>query len=164
MAYYGGAILQIGNSSASTISNSLIHHNTVALALGAGIRRQNGTFNLIQVTITDNTGGSGFSGEATSASNTIAWESLYPGFSIPPLSYACNIDNGGNAGPSIDPLFINPGIGRNYHLLSQSPAVDACLTGEPVDLENYPRPIGTGFNMGAYEKIQYPVHLPLILR
>lgn len=164
VAYYGGAILQIGNSSASTISNSLIHHNTVALALGAGIRRQNGTFNLIQVTITDNTGGSGFSGEATSASNTIAWESLYPGFSIPPLSYACNIDNGGNAGPSIDPLFINPGIGRNYHLLSQSPAVDACLTGEPVDLENYPRPIGTGFNMGAYEKIQYPVHLPLILR
>ena len=164
MAYYGGAIYQIGTSSASTISNSLIHHNTVALALGAGIRRHGGTFNLIQVTITDNTGGSGFSGEATSASNSIAWESLYPGFSTAPLSYACNIDNGAYAGPSIDPLFINPGVGRNYHLMSESPAVDACLTGEPVDLENYPRPIGADYNMGAFEKIGYPVYLPILLR
>jgi predicted outer membrane repeat protein len=164
MAYYGGAIFQIGTSSASTISNSLIHHNTVALALGAGIRRHGGTFNLIQVTITDNTGGSGFSGEATSASNSIAWESLYPGFSTAPLSYACNIDNGAYAGPSIDPLFINPGVGRNYHLMSESPAVDACLIGEPVDLENYPRPIGADYNMGAFEKIGYPVYLPILLR
>lgn len=164
MAYYGGAIYQTGSTSASTVSNSLIHHNTVSVALGAGIRKQNGTFNLIQVTITDNTGGSGFSGEATSASNTIAWEILYPGFSIAPLSYACNIDNGAFAGPSLDPLFMNPGVGRNYHLLSGSPAVDACLTGEPVDLENYLRPIGAGYNMGAFEKIAYPVYLPILLR
>ena len=166
VAYYGGAILQTGTSSASTISNSLIHHNTVALALGAGIRRQSnsGTFNLIHVTIADNTGGSGFSGEATSVSNSIAWESVYPGFSGAPLSFACNIDNGAYAGPSIDPLFINPGVGRNYHLRSGSPAVDACPTGEPVDLENYPRPIGAGYNMGAFEKIVYPIYLPILQR
>lgn len=164
VAYYGGAIFQTGTSSASTISNSLIHHNTVTLALGAGIRRSGGSFTLSHVTITDNSGGSGFSGEATSASNSIAWENLYPGFSTAPMSYACNIDNGAHAGPSMDPLFVNPGVGRNYHLQSGSPAVDACLTGAPVDLENYARPIGAGYNMGAFEKIGYPVYLPIILR
>jgi len=164
VAYYGGAIFQAGSTSGSTISNSLIHHNTVAYALGAGIRRAGGTFNLVHVTITDNSGGAGFSGQANSVSNTIAWESGVPGFTLPPLIYACNIDNGGNAGPALNPMFVNPGAGQNYHLQAGSPAVDACLTGEPVDLENYPRPMGAGYNMGAFENIEYPIYLPLILR
>jgi len=164
VAYYGGAIFQAGSTSGSTISNSLIHHNTVAYALGAGIRRAGGTFNLVHVTITDNSGGAGFSGQANSVSNTIAWESGVNGFTLPPLIYACNIDNGGNAGPALNPMFVNPGAGQNYHLQAGSPAVDACLTGEPVDLENYPRPMGAGYNMGAFENIEYPIYLPLILR
>lgn len=160
----GGAIFQTGSSSSSAITNSLIHHNSVAIAFGAGIRRSGGDFTLSHVTITDNSGGSGFSGIATSVSNTIAWESGVPGFTLPPLIYACNIDNGGNAGPALNPLFVNPGAGQNYHLQAGSPSVDACLTGEPVDLENYPRPLGAGYNMGAFEKIGYPIYLPLILR
>jgi hypothetical protein len=164
VAYSGGAIYQTGSLSSSTISNSLLHHNTVTYPLGAGIRRAGGTFNLVHVTITDNSGGAGFSGQADSVSNTIAWESGVNGFTLPPLSYACNIDNGGNAGPALNPMFVNPGAGQNYHLQAGSPAVDACLTGEPVDLENYPRPMGAGYNMGAFENIEYPIYLPLILR
>jgi len=160
----GGAIFQTGSSSSSTITNSLIHHNSVAIAFGAGIRKAGGTFNLVHVTITDNSGGASFSGQANSVSNTIAWESGVPGFTLPPLIYACNIDNGGNAGPALNPMFVNPGAGQNYHLQAGSPAVDACLTGEPVDLENYPRPMGAGYNMGAFENIEYPIYLPLILR
>jgi predicted outer membrane repeat protein len=163
-AYIGGAIYQTGSASSSYVNNTLIHHNSVANALGAGIRRSDGSFTLSHVTITDNSGGSGFSGTATSASNSIAWESIYPGFSTAPLSFACNIDNGAHAGPSIDPQFVSPGNAQNYHLLASSPAVDACHTGEPVDLENYPRPMGAGYNMGAFEKIGYPLYLPLILR
>jgi hypothetical protein len=163
-AYIGGAIYQTGSASSSYVNNTLIHHNSVANALGAGVRRSDGSFTLSHVTLTDNSGGSGFSGTATSASNSIAWESVYPGFSTAPLSFACNIDNGAHAGPSIDPQFVSPGNAQNYHLLANSPAVDACHTGEPVDLENYPRPIGAGYNMGAFEKIGYPLYLPLILR
>jgi hypothetical protein len=43
--------------------------------------------------------------------------------------------------------------GSDFHLLPQSPAVDAgTVTGAPpVDLEGNPRPVGAGVDMGAYE-------------
>ena len=163
-AYYGGAIFQTGSSSASTVSNSLLHHNSVTYALGAGIRRSAGNFTLSHVTITDNSGGAGFSGQATSASNTIAWESGIAGFTLPPLSYACNIDSGGNAGPNIDPLFVNPAAGQDYHLRSGSPAIDVCPTGGAVDIQNRPRPFGEGYDIGAYEFSGHTLYLPLLLR
>jgi hypothetical protein len=162
-AFYGGAIIQTGTSS-SSIDNSLIHHNTVSFALGAGIRNHAGDFTLNHVTITDNTGGSGFSGEATSVSNSIVWEIGVDGFSDVPQSYACNIDNGGNAGINVDPLFVNPGDGQNYHLQQGSPAIDACPTGLAYDLENRPRPIFARFDMGVYEFDRFTINLPLMLR
>ena len=55
-----------------------------------------------------------------------------------------------------DPLFILPAWGRtgDYHLQPGSPAIDAgTATGAPtVDLEGNPRPAGTGYDIGAYEK------------
>ncbi|MDD3948680.1 MAG: choice-of-anchor Q domain-containing protein [Anaerolineaceae bacterium] len=160
----GGAIYQLSGS--STISNSLIHHNVVSgLSSGAGItNKSSGTFILSSVTITDNSGGAGFLGEATSVDNSIAWENGYQGFSEIPLSYSCNIDSSSNAGNAVNPQFVNPGAGRDYHLQKTSPAVDVCAEGEWQDLENRQRPFGPGYDMGAYEFIEFTINLPLILR
>jgi hypothetical protein len=55
-----------------------------------------------------------------------------------------------NASPG--QLFLNP-AGNNYHLKPDSPAVDsgASLVDVPDDLEGNPRPLGGGFDIGAYE-------------
>ncbi|MBN1904552.1 MAG: hypothetical protein JW927_05590 [Deltaproteobacteria bacterium] len=150
-AYQGGAIYQTGVSASADVSNCLIHHNTVGVALGAGIRRSNGAFTITHTIIADNEGGSGFSGTATSATNNIAWGNSLAGFSTAPASYSCNIDDGGVAGINSDPLFISPGDGGNYHLQEGSPAINACDTGALTDLKNRPRPNGTKYDMGAYE-------------
>ena len=51
-----------------------------------------------------------------------------------------------------DPLFVNSSV-NNFHLQSDSPAID---NGSPInapnfDFENNNRPIGTGYDIGAYE-------------
>lgn len=53
---------------------------------------------------------------------------------------------------NMDPLFVNE-IGGNYRLEACSPAVDAgTTTGAPVeDLDENPRPVNAGIDMGAYE-------------
>lgn len=49
-------------------------------------------------------------------------------------------------------LFINPGTG-DFHLLENSPAVDAGKTVPDIvaDIEGQPRPVGDGYDIGAYE-------------
>jgi predicted outer membrane repeat protein len=154
-AVRGGAIYQTGSSATAQVTNSLIYSNTVSMEFGAGIRRENGTFSLQHVTFANNAGGSGFSGIASEVYNTIAWDNDgYPGFSAPPTTAACNIDDGNNAGVNLDPLFISPGT--NYNLLPSSPAIDACSTGLSTDLFGRNRPVGTGYDMGAYEWINLP--------
>ncbi|HPQ45328.1 MAG TPA: choice-of-anchor Q domain-containing protein [Syntrophales bacterium] len=159
----GGAVYQTGAGASADVSNCLIHHNTVAAAYGAGIRRENGAFIIKHTTIADNTGGAGFSGLASEAFNCIAWENPYLGFSMTPTVYGCNIDRGGVAGIDVDPKFTAPGDGEDYHLRGISPAIDAsCDTGLGVDLENRPRPNGTGFDIGAYEYYRDVVAMPWI--
>jgi hypothetical protein len=55
-----------------------------------------------------------------------------------------------------DPLFLSPSWGSkgDYHLQNGSPAIDkGTSNGAPsVDLEGKPRPQGSGFDIGAYEK------------
>ncbi|PTN33568.1 choice-of-anchor Q domain-containing protein [Desulfonatronum sp. SC1] len=151
-AYYGGAIYQTGVSASANVSNCLIHHNTVIHPLGAGIRRQNGDFTISHTTLADNVGGAGFSGVATSATNSIAWgNGGNLGFVSSPVHASCNIDNSGNAGANSDPLFVSPGAGQDYHLQAGSPAIDACSSGLSSDLDNLPRPIGSRYDMGPYE-------------
>ena len=165
-AQRGGAIYQTeaGGSASADVSNCLIHHNTAAVALGAGIRTASGDFSITHVTLADNIGGSGFSGQATEAYNSIAWgNDGYPGFATSPIVYDCNIDDGGNAGDNVDPKFTAPGDSANYHLRRTSPAINACATGLAIDLENRPRPNGTGFEMGAYEFYGYPAAMPWLM-
>ena len=84
------------------------------------------------------------------------------GFVISSLGYNCNIDQSGIVGSNIDPQFVDPGS-ADYHLLESSPAVDACTSGLPTDLEGTPRPLFDGYDMGAYE-FRYIALLPLVLR
>ncbi|MBN1372797.1 MAG: hypothetical protein JW987_12725 [Anaerolineaceae bacterium] len=160
-AYRGGAIYQIGTASVANVSNCLIHHNSVTIASGAGIRRSEGIFNIYHTTLADNVGGSGFSGQANIAYNSIAWGNTTDGFSAVPVESACNIDDGGLAGVNVDPEFVVPGA--DYHLKSTSPAIDACSTGLPTDLEGNTRPVNGWYDIGAYERL-HSTYLPLILR
>lgn len=61
---------------------------------------------------------------------------------------------GGSAGTgniNLDPKFVSSPEG-NYRLLSSSPCIDTASIEAPTnDLNNYPRPIGSGNDMGAYE-------------
>jgi parallel beta-helix repeat protein len=66
-------------------------------------------------------------------------------------------------------LFVNP-ANANYHLASNSPAVDQglLLLQVPADLEGNPRPGGAAYDIGAYELIQpvstsYFLYLPAML-
>jgi hypothetical protein len=73
-------------------------------------------------------------------------------------------DGGGFAGLNLDPKFVAPGAGENYHLQVSSPAVNACVSGLAIDLDKQPRPSGTRYDMGAYEHIFKTVYLPQVLK
>lgn len=71
-----------------------------------------------------------------------------------------------------DPLFIDPANG-NYRLRAGSPAIDAGLdAGITVDLDGATRPIGNGFDIGAFEfgatapnpGGKFTVFLPLVVK
>ncbi len=161
----GGAIYQEGSSASGWITNTLIYSNTSLQPLGAGVRVSGGAMTATHATLANNTGGAGYSPGAVQSYlyNTILWGNTVASFN--PLTVAtCNIDQGGTAGPATNPLFASPGGGEDYHLQLVSPAMDACATGAPNDLDNRARPIGLQFDMGAYEVRIAKVYLPLILR
>jgi hypothetical protein len=53
-----------------------------------------------------------------------------------------------------DPQFVDP-AGQDFHLLSASPAIDAGVTITQVtdDLDSNPRPLGSAYDIGAYEYV-----------
>ena len=120
---------------------------------------------LTHVTAANNVGGAGFSpGSAQSyVYNTIIWGNSQAAFGALTAT-ACNIDQGGTAGPETDPLFVGAGAAENYRLGTGSPAIDACASGLPRDLENVARPFGAQFDMGVYERHLYFVYMPLIMK
>ena len=163
-AVAGGALYQIG-SAATQVNNSLFYANAVSTAFGAGIRAGGGTIELSQVTIADNDGGAGFSQSSatSSVSNSIAWGNESGGFLGAFATAACNLDQSNNAGSNLDPRFVAPAA-SDYHLQGSSPAIDACATGLPIDLDGLPRPFGSNYDMGVYEYTNYKIYLPLIMR
>jgi len=124
-----------------------------------------GFLNLAHVTLAGNTGGYGaYSTNPTSAwiDNSIAWGNSAGGFLIWSPTSSCNIDQSGSIGIVADPQFVSTS-NEDYRLQAGSPAIDACSSGLTIDLEGVPRPLGDGYDMGAYEYVG-PVYLPLVLR
>lgn len=157
-AQRGGAIYQAGSASAD-FQNVLAYANTASAALGGGIYAAGGNVVMTHVTLADNLVGAGYAQSGTSSSvyNSIAWGNAVGGFTGSYAASSCNIDQSGNAGSNVDPLF---GGGGDYRLTRSSPAVDACASSTPTDLDGVPRPLGLGYDMGAYEYLYYPVFLP----
>jgi hypothetical protein len=158
----GGAIYQDGASAMGTINNCLITANQVTQQ-GGGVYKQNGAMVLFHNTITENLGGAGFSGLADEAHNNILWDNDGGGFTTPPTNHSCNIDASEFGGINLDPKFVSPGAGADYHLRASSPAVDACGGVLYTDIEGTIRPLGAGYDMGAYE-YRPIVFIPVILR
>jgi len=158
----GGAIYQDGASAMGTINNCLITANQVTQQ-GGGVYKQNGAMVLFHNTITENLGGAGFSGLADEAHNNILWDNDGGGFTTPPTNHSCHIDASEFGGINLDPKFVSPGAGADYHLRASSPAVDACGGVLYTDIEGTIRPLGAGYDMGAYE-YRPIVFIPVILR
>ena len=119
---------------------------------------------LRHATLAHNTGGAGFSLNSSTANvyNTIIWGNSETAYS--PLAVAeCNIDQGGTAGLAVNPQFLSPTVGVFRPVLG-SPAIDACATGLTNDLLGTPRPIGSLFDMGAYEGLPPMIFLSIVLR
>ncbi|HTP07026.1 MAG TPA: choice-of-anchor Q domain-containing protein, partial [Anaerolineae bacterium] len=167
-AYRGGAIYQEGAGAVGQINNTLVYSNTSTGSMGGGIRTEAGVFTMTHVTLANSPIGAGYSiaGGSGYARNSIAWGNANGGFWLASgaLTGTCNIDQSSIVGANIDPMFVAAGSGENYHLQSSSPAVDACATGLPRDLDNKVRPFNTLYDMGAYELYIYRIYLPLIMK
>jgi len=154
------------------ITNCLIYDNTAA-GYGGGI--MNSLADIVNCTIAYNTalGGSGFSNCDGNISNCIIWGNDIPfplpheGFAGPKLTYCCveNWGYGGLGNITIDPEFVDA-AGSDYHLLPDSPCIDAGTNDPqgipslpPIGLDGNVRPLDGDYDglavadMGAYEAL-----------
>lgn len=171
-SYNYGAGFYITNSANVTLTNGLIAHNIITntgpFTYGAGIYvGSSSTLNAINTTVTENSRNAGTTNgvglyntsSTVNLTNCIFWNN-YPGNEI--AGTACTITysdiRGGYAGTgniNALPQFVSSGT--DYHLQNTSPCIDvATSVGAPtVDLDNNPRPVGAGFDMGAFERQPY---------
>ncbi len=169
-AYRGGAIYQVGwGTPVGRIRNSLFYNNTVRSDTGSAIQVATGNFFLTHVTLADNIGAPSVSSASGVGNievfNTIAWGNPSGGFQGLITDSGCNIDQSGNAGIVSDPLFASPGPGEDYHLQKNSPAINACSSGLPKDLDNRQRRL---YDMGAFEypstsAFPWPLFIPSLI-
>lgn len=164
--FLGGAIYQSGSTAAADVTNSLIYSNSISGAAGAGIRVNSGVFTVTHVTLAHNVGAgySAATGTTNRVYNSISWGNMGDGFEGAFAATNCNIDQSGTVGAAVNPQFVAPGSGEDYHISSGSTAVDACATGLATDLDNIMRPVDNGYDMGAFEYLSQEsyVYLPMI--
>jgi hypothetical protein len=141
----------------------LVYNNSTSVAFGGGIRTEDGSVTIYQSTFSNNLGGAALSQSSSSVDvqNSIAWGN-YSGFLGSFSAATCNIDQSGNAGDNVDPKFVDSDA-DDYHLGTNSPAIDACDAGSSVDLEGYSRPIREKYDMGAFEE-KIKAFLPLVIK
>ena len=168
-AGWGGGI-SCGWGSRPRIVNCTISGNSADY--GGGIYDGSTGLQMTNCTVTDNMAaiyGGGIYGCSNSSTiaNCILWndtpEEIYVFSGWPTLSY-CDIQGGwpGTGNIDVDPMFVDP-EGGNYHLLWDSPCIDAGDNSVPnlpaEDLDGYPRiqfgKTSLTVDMGAYEFGKY---------
>ncbi|MBN2377004.1 MAG: hypothetical protein JXD22_11415 [Sedimentisphaerales bacterium] len=167
-AAYGGGIDQchgrieqciIANNSASAngggfaicggvITNCLVYGNSAA-SYGGGLHNCNGS--IVNCTISDNkasSNGGGVSYSRGIITNCVIWgNSMENVFGCSSPAYSCWAEASGEGNIVTDPLFVDS-ANRDYHLLPDSPCIDA---GDPAsDFSLEPKPNGGRVNVGAY--------------
>lgn len=173
-ATYGGGIY-CWNSS-PTIANCIISGNKGFDAIykgliyvgGGAMHCENSSPRLINCTVVGNqlehygeeTGILHFDGSTPILTNCIVWGNqdgawIFAGNSPPMVAYSDiqgGVDGEGNIDE--DPLFVDAANG-DYRLLPKSPCIDAgtAENAPTVDIDDLHRPMGAGFDMGAYEAL-----------
>jgi hypothetical protein len=191
VAGYGGAVEAVGPSDVTLGESLIVSNRSVLGAggacvafLGALVQLQNtvvahnwtaigaaidcgfvGRFVLTECTVAHNAtnGIRAILGGTAELTNSIVWG--HTGVELVPVAQAvyCDVEGGhpGMGNFSADPLFVNTNA-LDYRLSVGSPCVD---TGTPVfltyDAIGNPRPIGAGYDVGAFE--QNPVPLQTVM-
>lgn len=167
-SFAGGGIMSNGNSN-TTILNCAVTDNR-AQSWGAGVDCLEGSLTLVNSTIVGNTAVTNGAGvhsaelAITDLTNCIVWENSATQISGAANVTFCDVEGGydGQGNISIDPCFVD-GTHSNYHLMCESPCIDAGTnwpaSGLPeADIEGSRRPQdGDGdtwavADVGAYER------------
>jgi parallel beta-helix repeat protein len=160
-----GFIITMGIANGS--SNITVNGATIARNRGGGILTLDGTNTLTNNGLLENLaifGGGIYTSEGTNTlRNNIIWGNGSSGITSNggTLTVTHSIVQGGFTGEGnldVDPLFVDQppeglGTSGNLRLMASSPAIDAGTnSGAPAtDSEGKPRPIGAGYDMGAFE-------------
>lgn len=171
----GGAVFAI-NSDYITLTNNLIvnnldpglylwnsgdhiqsNFNTIAMNTGSGIILNDADLYLYNTLVISNTG-YGIKKDGTLWSMTSTRNDVWGN------ELGASSETGDSFYLETDPLFFNANEGM-FALHPESPCIDVGDYGHPVSTSynNAPRPIGVGYDMGAYE-MPVPTYLPVLLR
>lgn len=170
---HGGGIYLVSGSS-SVITNSVVTGNAAGTGTwedGGGIF-SNGALEVYSSTIAGNYAGQGggvhIAGGTATITNSILWDNTSGSgtsdeiFGSPTVSYS-DIEGGfsGTGNLNLDPVFVTPaqaGSGAptvlgDFHIQSTSNVIDqGTYTNAPTnDIDDQPRPLGSGIDMGADE-------------
>jgi hypothetical protein len=183
-ANFGGG-LRLGSSDITMINN-IVADNQAEIA-GSGLYIRNSSPLLLHTTIARNSGGDGSgvhiagTGSTVALTNTIL-VSHTVGITVAEGNTAtleatlwgtdtwANLADWGGSGTLLtgtinlwgDPAFLDPGVG-DYHITLASAAIDkGADAGVTTDIDGDPRPVGSGYDLGADEFALYYVYLPVI--
>ncbi|HLF73879.1 MAG TPA: right-handed parallel beta-helix repeat-containing protein, partial [Anaerolineales bacterium] len=145
----GGIYASLNSSTSVTIQNSTIVYNRAST--GGGIRRTNGTYNITNTIIANNTG----TGSSPDCSGTIG----VANYNIIENMAGCSITSGSNnlnVDPQIDSNLT--GITPAHMPLAGSPAINAGTASgcPPTDQQGTARPQGSSCDIGSIEFVGDP--------
>jgi len=152
----GGAV-RANNNTAVNMINSIVAHNVSKD--GGGVAISGSSFlQMRQCTVVDNAY-EGVEGGTLAITNSIIWNNDGMEITAGEVVNYCDVDGGyaGAGNIDVNPMFDNPAA-LDFRLAVGSPCVD---TGTVVNINHdcigNPRPMGSGFDLGAYELDPAPI-------
>jgi len=148
-----GGAMYISSSSLLNIENSIVARNFSATSGGGIFLTSSASMQMKQCTVTENSIG-GIEGGTLAITNSIIWDNDGIEIKAGEVVDYCDVDGGyatGTGNIDVDPMFKNTAA-LNYQPSLGSPCID---TGTVINVHNdcigETRPMGGGFDLGAYE-------------